>query len=382
MPQSTEVHCGGEHSLFLRKDGAAFSTGACGLGWSRALDLAPSLFTWRRCVLPEPAKSLASGYYHNLAIGASGRVYSWGCGTFLEGYGDGCKPALGQGAACEDKGEPPSKIAIEGAIAAACGAYHSVVMTKQHVLTFGNAQLGQLGRVVVGDHTDTSGLPIDPMPRPVDGFGKDETPTTIGAGFYNTFVTTDKGELWGCGENQNKQLGEGPANVRKMTKIKDVAPHKIKRAKGGYCHTLALTFEGTLLSLGCGEDGQRGDGKDDEGGEKDVVTEVMSNVKSFDAGANHSVAIKTDGSAWAWGSSEFGQCGVSEEGDRVLAPKRVDLRGEEAVDVTAGYAHTIIQTKAGKLLVIGQNDSGQLGLGAKSFSSPQDKLEATPIKSP
>ena len=95
---TADAQAGGEHSLLRTSDGAVFSAGACGLGWSRLQALHPSLFAWRRVPLPEPASAVVPGYYHNLAIGrATGRLYSWGCGTFPGGGNDGSVPALGQG---------------------------------------------------------------------------------------------------------------------------------------------------------------------------------------------------------------------------------------------------------------------------------------------
>lgn len=70
---------------------------------------------------------------------------------------------------------------------------------KNKVFTFGNAQLGQLGRSNIGVAKDSSGLPVDPIPKEVDGLFM-ETPVEIGAGFYNTYITTRSGKLYCAGE--------------------------------------------------------------------------------------------------------------------------------------------------------------------------------------
>lgn len=162
---------GGEHTLYHSENGEVFSFGACGLGWNRL----KTLSSWPKDNGSSTglfASLLAPGYYHNLAVSPRGHVYSWGCGTFPEGKGEGSKPALGQGTAAEDKGAFPSRVkGIQStATAAACGAYHSVVLTSSgSVLTFGAAQLGQLGRSAAQGATDASGLPIDATPREVEG---------------------------------------------------------------------------------------------------------------------------------------------------------------------------------------------------------------------
>lgn len=170
---------GGEHTLAKTADGRVFSAGACGLGWCRRLALTQALFGWRGVRLPEPAEAIVGGFYHNLALGSSGALYSWGCGTFLaccgtrhceqraatsvsalalnsspllaspaqEGGNDGAIPALAHGLAAEDHGGGPRRVPLtSAALAIAAGAYHSVVLTRTGaVLTFGAAQLGPLG---------------------------------------------------------------------------------------------------------------------------------------------------------------------------------------------------------------------------------------------
>ena len=147
------AEAGGEHSLVETKDGRVWSAGACGLGWCRAKDMVKELFGWREVKLPEPVVSTIASFYHNLAIGRSGKLWAWGCGTFTDGKNDGVIPALGP-CTLEDLGAAPHIVPLPGGqlpTSLAAGAYHSVVLTKdKEVLTFGAAQLGQLGRAARG----------------------------------------------------------------------------------------------------------------------------------------------------------------------------------------------------------------------------------------
>ena len=204
-PGRARAVAGGEHTLYHAKDGRVYSFGSCGLGWNRLREMKEGFF--RAISAFEKAETIASGYYHNLAVTAGGDLYSWGCGTFPDGQGEGSKPALGQGLDAEDKGAFPAQVTSEVADVAA-GAYHSVALTKAgEVLTFGAGQLGQLGRSMPEGETDASGLPIDATPRPVEGLPGGES-FHIGAGFYNTFVACRKsGKLYCSGENQNTQCG-------------------------------------------------------------------------------------------------------------------------------------------------------------------------------
>jgi len=226
------------------------------------------------------ARSMAAGAYHNLIVKDCGAVLSWGCGVFTSTgkSNDGCVPALGLFKSFNNNNNNNNKNAEEvitptlipnvRAIAAAAGGYHSVLLEKStgRVLTFGAAALGQLGRVVSGDRTDSANLPVDPIPAPVElpssssSSSTDMEVTSIGAGFYNTLITTRNGHLYCSGENQYQQCGVGPTNIHvPMQRVVELDDNvHVVQADGGYCHTLARTIDGHVYSLGCAEDGARG----------------------------------------------------------------------------------------------------------------------------
>lgn len=397
---------GGEHTLYEDKRGNLFSAGACGLGWCRLLPLTRSLFDWQKVTLPngnEPVRLFHPSYYHNLAVGAStGKLYAWGCGTFVEGGNDGVIPALGPNAG-EDRGGLPVEVPLppsgDTTVRDICGgAYHSVVLTNAGaVLTFGANQLGQLGREISSTphQADASGAPVDPHPAPAEGLPlsgeQQEIVQSVAAGFYNTFAICRSGKLYCAGENQNQQCGVRSRNLRKLTPVTEVS--NVDQVSGGYCHTLVKTFAGKVFSLGCGDDGQRGKGflpgEDDneKKGELEVASEVELPVaaKQVAAGANHSVVLGEDGIAYTFGANDVGQCGVvvnkdggddgdDEEGTPVLCPTPLKLptNAGRVIHVSAGYAHTVLNTDQGKTFVFGQNDSGQLGLGRSGSTSSDD----------
>mmetsp|Transcript_25198 Transcript_25198/g.27779 ORF Transcript_25198/g.27779 Transcript_25198/m.27779 type:complete len:417 (-) Transcript_25198:43-1293(-) len=405
---------GGEHSLYFDKtNGKVYSAGACGLGWCRLLPLHQDLFGFRKVLLPDVVTKVHASYYHNLAVTRNNRLFSWGCGTFVEGNSDGVIPALGPGAD-EDKGKEPHQVVLplskrrsESISQVTGGAYHSAVLLNylegggarsSEVLTFGAGQLGQLGRPISG--TDASGLPIDSAPKPVHGLPKNDNVQKIGAGFYNTFAICESGKLFCTGENQNQQCGSGPKNLYSMTHVKEIEQDVIiNKVEGGYCHTLIQTNDGKVYSMGCGDDGQRGDGRividddDDDDDEGDavnthhqpisVVTPVRIPVPAqcVAAGANHSVILGTNGVAYTFGSNDVGQCGIDNEGEPISSPTPVKLPGKVAT-ISAGYAHTILTTECGNLYVFGQNDNGQLGLGSNSAENPESKTKPIQIPIP
>jgi hypothetical protein len=83
-------------------------------------------------------------------------------------------------------------------------------------------------------------------------------------------------------------------------------PAAMRRIAAGYYHTLALKADGSLWAWGWNASGQLGDGTT---GTRLRPVAVMNKVAAVAAGGYHSLALKTDGSLRAWGRNDFGQLG-------------------------------------------------------------------------
>ena len=82
---------------------------------------------------------------------------------------------------------------------------------------------------------------------------------------------------------------------------------------------------------------------------------------SVSAGAYHTVAVRTDGTLWAWGWNAYGQLGTGDY-TSFNAPTQVGT-GTDWASVSAGYLHTVAVKADGTLWAWGYNYYGQLGLG-------------------
>jgi hypothetical protein len=92
-----------------------------------------------------------------------------------------------------------------------------------------------------------------------------------------------------------------------------------------------------------------------------------ASAQEIAAGARHSVALGDDGTVRAWGEGRLGQLGTGEFADRDLPATVVGPDGEarltEVVAVAAGAHHTLAIRSDGSVWAWGDNTFGQLGNG-------------------
>ncbi len=134
-----------------------------------------------------------------------------------------------------------------------------------------------------------------------------------------------------------------------------------KAISGGFSFSLAIKVDGTLWAWGSNAYGQLGDGTT---ADKMFLTQVGSDNDwaSVAAGDYHALAIKTDGSLWAWGFNGNGQLGMGDTITR-LVPTQVGTDNDwTAVD--AGAYHSVGIKADGTLMAWGYNAFGQLGSGS------------------
>src|SRR5919199_510546 len=110
------------------------------------------------------------------------------------------------------------------------------------------------------------------------------------------------------GYNQYGQLGDGtythrntPVGVSNLRGIQTLA--------AGECHSLALMEDGTVWAWGANSYGQLGNEAAGYGSSTPVQVSNLSGVKAIAASDEHNLALKEDGTVWAWGKNNYGQLG-------------------------------------------------------------------------
>src|SRR4051794_34884668 len=129
----------------------------------------------------------------------------------------------------------------------------------------------------------------------------------------------------------------------------------------GCAHSLALKSDGTVWAWGNNWWGQVGDGTTTSPRTTPLRVSALSGVVAIAAGCHHSLALKSDGTVWAWGYNSFGQLGDATNTNR-FTPVRVS--GVDQVKVIAGgWWYSLAGKSDGTARAWGDNSGGQLGDG-------------------
>lgn len=219
-----------------------------------------------------------------------------------------------------------------------------------------SAGLWSWGRNVegqLGDGTNTNSN----IPKPIENTSDW---LKIEAGYDFSICIKNDTTLWACGQNASGQLGDGTLNQRnKMLQIGKDTDWKTIASGGG--HNLAIKKDNSLWSWGDNYNGQLGDGTTTS---KSISLQLGNekNWKSISLGYAHSAAVKTDGTLWSWGQNwRCGQLGDGTLTDRHIPVKIGNDNNWESV--YCSDSHTLALKNDGTLWAWGCNTYGQLGDG-------------------
>jgi alpha-tubulin suppressor-like RCC1 family protein len=162
-------------------------------------------------------------------------------------------------------------------------------------------------------------------------------------------IKTD-GTLWTWGAVSSGRLGNAVTTGNRSTPVTTfLGGTNWKQVSCGYVHTAAIKTDGTLWIWGNGLTGRLGNGIT-TGNRSTPVTTFLggTNWKQVSCGsggsfADHTAAIKTDGTLWTWGLGGNGRLGNNATTDR-STPVTTFSGGTNWKQVSSGDSHTTALT--------------------------------------
>jgi alpha-tubulin suppressor-like RCC1 family protein len=316
-----QVSAGDQHSLGVRTDGTAWAWGLNTLGRlgdntavnkSSPVSVVGGFTDWCQ---------VAAGCAHSLGVRQNGTAWAWGCNPSGQ---------LGDNTAVSKS----SPVQVAGLFTNWCqvsaGTAHSLgVRTDGSLWAWG---LGTCGRV--GDGTVTT------RSSPVSVVGSFADWCQVSAGDQHSLGVRTNGSAWAWGLGLCGRLGDGTV-VNKSSPISVVGGfNDWCYVSAGNSHSLGVRQNGTLWAWGLNGQGRLGDNTATLRSSPVSVVGGFTDWCQAAAGNSHSLGVRQNGTAWAWGCNPSGQLG---DNTAVSKSSPVSVAGGFAgwCQVSAGTAHSL-----------------------------------------
>jgi len=199
--------------------------------------------------------------------------------------------------------------------------------------------------------------------------GADNTWSKIAACHNNMIAIKTNGALWAWGMNDGGQLGLGDRTLR-SSPVQVGTDTNWSKIVGSACavtsgYFLAIKTDGTLWAWGTNLGGELGLG-DRTLRSSPVQVGSDTDWAQIGASAGASFAIKTGGTLWSWGASTYGAVGRGDQSSS--SPVQVGAATDWSKVSGSLYSAVAIKTN-GTLWAWGYNGDGELGLGDRTHRS-------------
>ena len=290
-------------------------------------------------------QSVSAGSYFIAARKVNGSLWAWG---------DNSNGQLGDGTTVF-KASPVQvgSVGINWALLSAGSNHTTGIKSDGTLWTWGNNTNGQLGDGTLVKKTS----PIQ--------IGTDNNWVSVSAGDSHTLALKSDGTLWAWGYNGSARLGDGTWN-NKISPIQIGTGNNWVSVSAYGAHTAGMKSDGTLWTWGWNAFGQLGDGTT-VWRLSPIQVGTDKNWISVTVGGSYTVALKSDGTLWAWGNNPDGRLG---DGTMVnkIAPVKIGVDNNWTSfsvggDYSVGGGHTVALKSDGTLWAWGYNLNGQLGDG-------------------
>jgi alpha-tubulin suppressor-like RCC1 family protein len=378
-----QIAAGGSFSLALRDDSTVWAWGNNFYGQLGCGNIEESTSPVQ-VLLPNGIIQIAAGPNHGLALRYDGTVWSWGENSFGQ-LGDGTNvsnriPAqiksLDGIIAVSAGGEyysinmynDPNSSTVYGM---GTGQYYSPSFTRTSGFSIALKNDGTVWNWGSNSRCNNAAQAEFWIPGQMNSL---TDIIAISAGGFHSLALRSDGTVWAWGDNGLAQLGNDSHESNFCDANQVLYLSGIIAISASQDHSIALTKDSTIWTWGDNPQVYNATKKFTYVPKK---VEDLNGIISVSAGSNHFMAIDKNACVWTWGMNGSGQLG---NGDKQKTqyhpnhPKKYKVSGLENVGfISAGQLYSLALKKNGTIWAWGNNQKGQLGDGTK-----KEKLIAVP----
>jgi alpha-tubulin suppressor-like RCC1 family protein len=231
------------------------------------------------------------------------------------------------------------------------GYSHTLAVDGGKVLAWGDNSFGQLGD---GGSTAAS--------YAQEVFGLTNI-ISVAAGDGFSLALDSSGYVWAWGRNELGQIGDTTTTARN-TPVRVSRLSKMTQIAAGRDFALAVKNDGTVWGWGANAAGQLGVAVSDTtqyfAAPFQVAGSSLTSIQKVATGMDYALALKADGSVWAWGANDAGQLGVGSTTASIV-PLQVGIPSSSVITEIAARNHSMALQNNGSIWAWGKNEVGQLG---------------------
>jgi probable HAF family extracellular repeat protein len=264
----------------------------------------------------------------------------------IRAWGSNANGALGDGTNTDSAAPVKTKGIVNAVAVAGGGGYSLALLTDGTLRAWGYNADGELGDGTTNTRNSQAGVQIYAV-------------TAIACGTWHSLAVKSDGTAWAWGSNESGKLGDGTWDLSRTTPVPVSGLTGVAAVSGGLHHSLAVKSDGTVWAWGGNYSGQLGRDKGQGNSNTPIPIGGIANAVAVAASNGHSLALKSDGTVWAWGSNFAGELGDGTTTDRYTPAPVTGLSG--VVAIAAGAGHSLALRSDGTVWAWGYNYSGQLG---------------------
>jgi alpha-tubulin suppressor-like RCC1 family protein len=294
---------------------------------------------------------VSAGGQHNLGVRTNGTAWAWGRPS------SGARGDLNSLDTC-------SPVSVVGGFTDWCQVStfynHSLgLRTNGTAWSWGFNLAGQLG-----DNSTTN------KSSPVSVVGGFTDWCQVSAGRIHSLGVRTNGTAWAWGGNTSGRFGDN-STIDKSSPVAVVGGFTDWcQVSAGQCHSLGVRTNGTAWGWGLGFCGRLGTNSLTDQSSPVSVVGGFTDWCQVSAGGDHSLGVRTNGTAWSWGQGSLGRLGDNSTTNK-SSPVSVVGGFTNWCQVSAGCIHSLGVRTNGTAWAWGCGAVGQLGDNSTiSRSSP------------